>query len=130
MIKAVMNARHSEAALREERLKQRYNGLKAKVVERKNDFETFIEMLETKTSWLTAPASTRFHLNRPSGLLEHSVGVAENLIKFRDFLAPPINDETCVIVGLFHDVGKVGMPGQPLYIENNNEWEIRKRNMT
>ena len=118
-----------ETALREEQLKQRYVALKDKVVERKNEFGAFIEMLENQTSWLTSPASTRFHLNKPSGLLEHSISVAENLMKFRDFLAPVIPDETCVIVGLFHDVGKIGMPGNPLYIKNENEWEIRNRNM-
>jgi hypothetical protein len=113
----------------ETNLKDRYEALKAKVVKRKVDFEAFIEMLEKKTGWLTSPASTQYHLNEERGLLHHSVGVAENLLKFRDFLAPKISDESCVIVGLFHDVGKVGMPGKPLYIKNNNEWEVKNRNI-
>jgi hypothetical protein len=111
-------------------LEERYTALKAKVIERKKEFQAFIEMLETSTSWLTSPASTRFHLNEEKGLLKHSVGVAENLLKFRDFLAPAISNESCVIVGLFHDVGKVGMPGKPLYIKNDNEWEVKNRNIT
>jgi len=111
----------------EQGLEERYSALKAKVVKRKADFDAFIEMLETKTNWLTSPASTRFHLHKGKGLLEHSVGVAENLLKFRDFLAPGIPDESCVIVGLLHDVGKVGTPGKPLYIKNENEWEVKKR---
>lgn len=110
-------------------LKEKYDLLKAKIVERKTDFDTFVEMLETKTSWLTSPASTRFHLNVERGLLTHSVAVAENLLKFRNFLAPQISDESCVIVGLLHDVGKVGMPGKPLYLRNDNEWEVRNRNI-
>ena len=110
-------------------LEDRYTSLKDKVIVRKTNFDEFISMLETKTSWLTSPASTRFHLNEEKGLLKHSVAVAENLMKFRDLLAPAFTDDTCVIVGLFHDVGKIGMPGQPLYIKNDNEWEIRKRNM-
>jgi len=111
-------------------LEERYAALKDKVVERTKDFDVFIKMLETKTSWLTSPASTRFHLNEEKGLLKHSVAVAESLLKFRDFLAPQIPDESCVIVGLFHDVGKVGMPGKPLYIKNDNKWEIKNRNIT
>jgi len=114
----------------EKGLEERYSALKAKVLKRKADFDAFIDMLETKTNWLTSPASTRFHLNEEKGLLKHSVGVAENLIKFCDFLAPEIPDESCVIVGLFHDVGKVGMPGKPLYIRNENEWEVKKRGIT
>lgn len=112
------------------KLYERYAALKEKVIDRKKEFQTFIEMLETKTSWLTSPASTRFHLNKEKGLLLHSVAVTENLLKFRDFLASQISDESCVIVGLFHDVGKVGMPGKPLYIKNDNEWEIKNRNIT
>lgn len=111
-------------------LEEKYDGLKAKVVQRKKDFDTFVEMLERDTSWLTSPASTRYHLNKHKGLLMHSVGVAENLLKFRDCLAPEITDESCIIVGLFHDVGKVGMSGKPLYLKNDNEWEVRNRNIT
>ena len=110
-------------------LKERYEALKTMVVDRKTDFYEFLKMLETKTGWLTSPASTRFHLNKEQGLLLHSVAVAENLLKFRDLLAPPISDESCVIVGLFHDVGKIGMPGKPLYLKNDNQWEVNKRNM-
>jgi len=111
-------------------LEERYAALKAKVVQRKKEFDTFVEMLERETSWLTSPASTRYHLNEEKGLLMHSIGVAENLLKFRDCLAPEIPDESCVIVGLFHDVGKIGMPGKPRYLKNDNEWEVRNRNIT
>ncbi|MHC4132460.1 MAG: HD domain-containing protein [Planctomycetota bacterium] len=112
------------------KLEERYESLKAKVVSRKKVFEKFVCMLEIKTSWLTSPASTRFHLNEEKGLLLHSVAVTENLLKFRDLLAPEINNESCVIVGLFHDVGKVGMPSKPLYIKNDNKWEVKNRNIT
>ena len=111
-------------------LEKRYIALQARVTKREKEFRAFIKMLDTETSWLTSPASTRFHLNTEKGLLLHSVAVAENLLKFRDFLSPKISDESCVIVGLFHDVGKVGMPGKPLYIKNDNEWEVKNRNIT
>ncbi len=111
-------------------IKERYEKLKQKVTKRKKEFDAFIDMLETETSWLTSPASTRFHLNKEGGLLEHSVGVTETLLKFREALAPEISEESCVIVGLLHDAGKIGMPGKPRYLKNDNDWEIRKRNMT
>ena len=107
--------------------KDRYESLKQKVSGRKHPFDNFIHFLEKETTWLTSPASTRFHLCEEKGLLKHSIGVAETLLKFREFLAPGISEESCVIVGLFHDVGKVGMPGKPLYIPNDNEWMVRKR---
>jgi len=110
-------------------IQERYQKLKSKVVKRKAEFDCFIEILESETSWLKSPASTRFHLNKEGGLLEHSVGVAETMLKLREGLAPQISEETCVIVALLHDVGKIGMPGKPRYIKNTNDWEIRNRNM-
>ena len=111
-------------------IKERYEILKKKVVKRKKDFDAFVNMLEKETSWLTSPASTRFHLNKEGGLLEHSVGVTETLLKLRDSLAPQLSEESCVIVGLLHDIGKIGMPGKPRYLKNVNDWEIKNRNMT
>jgi hypothetical protein len=110
-------------------LMRRYEALKALVKERKPQFDEFIRCLERETSWLTSPASTRFHLNVETGLLQHSVGVAETLLKFRLALAPEISEESCAIVGLLHDTGKVGMPGKPLYLPNENEWERKNRGM-
>lgn len=109
---------------------ERYESLKKKVVKRKTEFEVFVTMLEKDSIWMTSPASTRFHLNKEGGLLEHSVGVTETLLKLRETLALQLPEESCVIVGLFHDVGKIGMPGKPRYIKNNSEWEIKNRNMT
>lgn len=111
-------------------IQDRYEALKKKVVKRKKQFDAFINMLEKDTSWLISPASTRYHLNKKGGLLEHSVGVAETLLTLREALTPEISEESCVIVGLFHDVGKIGMPGKPRYIKNTNEWEIRNRDIT
>lgn len=99
-------------------LQKRYDDLKEKVVERKEQFSSLMDYLETETSWLTAPASTRFHLCREGGLLEHSVNVAEILLKIKAVLYPDVSDESCVIVALLHDLGKVGMPGKPQYIKN------------
>ena len=110
-------------------LHDRYAVLKNKVVKRREQFDEFVQMLERRTSWLTSPASTRFHLNVESGLLQHSVAVTETLLELRSTLAPEISEESCVIVGLFHDAGKVGMPGVPRYLPNDNRWQVENRNM-
>ena len=99
-------------------LHSRYSVLKNLVVERKEPFTKLMQYLETETAWLTAPASTRFHLCRQEGLLEHSVNVAETMLKLKNTLAPGIAGESCVIVSLLHDLGKIGMPGRPLYLES------------
>lgn len=96
----------------------RYEELKAMVIERKNQFDRLISFMENETSWLTAPASTKYHLCKEGGLLEHCVNVAESMLKIREALAPDISDESCIIVSLVHDLGKVGMPGNPQYLIN------------
>ena len=97
-------------------MKDIYNQLLSKIIERKTNVDKFIEVLHTQTTWLTSPASTKYHLNREGGLLEHSIGVAETMLQLRYAIAPEISEESCVIVGLFHDIGKVGMPGKPYYL--------------
>ena len=97
---------------------ERYERLKSVVVERKEEFDRLISFIENETEYLTAPASTRFHLSKEQGLLEHSVNVCENMLRIKHALYPSISDESCVIVALIHDLGKVGMPGNPQYIKN------------
>lgn len=97
----------------------RYNSLKELIVERRIPFKNLMNYLEAETEWLTAPASTRFHLSREQGLLEHSCNVAETMLKMKSAIAPQVTDESCVIVALLHDLGKVGMPGNPQYLKGN-----------
>ena len=99
-------------------LTERYEKLKGLVTERKAEFERLCKFAENETEYLTAPASSRFHLCREGGLLEHSLNVAETMLKLKNALAPQISDESCVVTALFHDLGKVGMPDNPLYLKN------------
>jgi len=99
-------------------LRKRYDELKEKVIKRASEFNELMDYIETETEWLSAPASTRFHLCRENGLLEHSVNVAETLLRIKNTLYPIIEDESCIIVALLHDLGKVGMPNEPLYLKN------------
>ena len=89
-------------------LHQRYESLLAKVTERKDEVQQLVNMLHNETTWLTSPASTRYHLNVEEGLLLHSVGVAETLLRIKDTLAPDISDESCVgvVTMLMHTSGQ------------------------
>jgi len=50
--------------------------------------------------------------------------------RYQDSLLEVIIGLQFLLVGLLHDVGKIGMPRKPLYIKNDNEWEIKNRNIT
>ena len=77
-------------------LMERYEVLKSKVVRRKEKFHALMAYIEQETAYLTAPASTRYHLCRERGLLEHSVNVAEHLLQIKAVLAPEISDSSTI----------------------------------
>ena len=93
-----------------------YASLKSKIIKRKTEFDHFIDFLENRTSWMTAPANIDGHLAHEKGLLIHSVGVAKQLMRIKDTLMPQLDDESAIVMALFHDVGKVGVEGKPLYL--------------
>lgn len=76
--------------------------------------------LET-TDFYTAPASTKYHGAHECGLLEHSLGVYESLLK----RAVGHNLDSIAIVGLLHDVCKADFYTK--YTKNqkdaNGEWQ-------
>ena len=96
--------------------RNRYLHLLELTYDRRQQVLDFTDFLQRKTAYFTVPASTRYHLNVKGGLVEHSVNVAETLLRLRDSLAPDLEQESCVICSLYHDLGKAGMPGQPYYL--------------
>ena len=52
-------------------LMRRYQALKEKVTERKEEFAELMMFIEKDTAYMTTPASTKYHLCRERGLLEH-----------------------------------------------------------
>ena len=93
-----------------------YNQLKAAVVKRKTEFDHFIDFLENRTNWLTAPAELEGPLACEKGLLIRSVAVTKQLLRIKDTIMPQLDEESAIIIGLFHDVGKVGIEGKPYFI--------------
>ena len=81
--------------------------------------DELLKWLES-SDFFIAPASTRFHLSRPGGLVEHSVHVYERLrglyVEHKTvpdapgvYHLSPEEEETIAICGLLHDVCKVGV---------------------
>ena len=93
-----------------------YSQLKNAIIKRKTEFDHFIDFLENRTSWLTSPADTTGPLACEKGLLIRSVAVTKQLLRIKDTLMPQLDEESAIIMGLFHDVGKVGVEGKPLYL--------------
>lgn len=66
-----------------------------------------LEWLDTKTDFKTAPASSKYHLNIPGGLLEHSLNVRYFAEKINEMLMLSLPQESLNIAALLHDLCKV-----------------------
>ena len=97
-----------------------YEQLKAAIVKRKTEFDHFIDFLENRTSWLTAPAEVKGSLACEKGLLIRSVSVTKQLLRIKDTIMPQLDEESAIIIALFHEVGKVGIEGKPLFIQEES----------
>ena len=93
-----------------------YGQLKNAIVKRKQEFDKFIDFLENRTAWLTAPADTEGPLACEKGLLIRSVAVTKQLLRIKDTLMPQLDEESAIIIGLFHEVGKAGVEGKPYFL--------------
>lgn len=94
--------------------RQRYEKVKAYLLEkcpeeekyRKDGLEKLLSYLETTTTFLDAPASTVYHCSYKSGLVEHSVNVANMALKLNRTLKTKFSDWQVTLVALLHDCGK------------------------
>lgn len=68
----------------------------------------FLEWLET-TDFFTAPASTKYHLSIPGGLLMHSITVAGEAADMCHGYGMEELEASAALCGLVHDICKVGV---------------------
>jgi hypothetical protein len=87
-------------------------------------------MVSIQDRYFESPASSRieYHDCFPGGLLYHSIRVTKNLKEICNLWGNDIPQDTIIVCGLFHDLGKVGsLDGKPLYIKLTSEdWQLKK----
>lgn len=81
-----------------------------------------------KLGFFEAPASTKFHLSHPGGLLEHSMNVCHVALQIRDVMIginPELEErlpkESVIIASLLHDVCKSDIYKPCISYKKNNE---------
>ena len=76
--------------------------------------DKFLDYLQNKSDFFTAPASTRFHGSYAGGLAQHSINVYHCLRAYlerqrvKEDYGMEYSDETIALVSLLHDVCKIG----------------------
>jgi 23S rRNA maturation-related 3'-5' exoribonuclease YhaM len=96
---------------------QKFNALARST--KRSGIEELLQYLET-IEFFNAPASTKYHLSIPGGLVIHSINVAEFMLNECKKISTvhDISYDSIVISALFHDVGKAKYFGKQMYIPN------------
>lgn len=96
-----------------------------KYIKRDGIFE-LLDYLE-HSDFFTAPASTRFHSNYEGGLCSHSLKTFDILKKLNEEFSCGYSNETIAIVGLFHDLCKIGLYKKEIRnVKEDNEWKQKE----
>lgn len=103
-----------------QQVKEKYIAYCRQYIHRKG-IDELLDYLEHKTDFFTAPSSTKFHLNCPGGLCQHSINVFETALRINEqvlrpkqevgecLFTEPLSEESIAIAALFHDVCKCGL---------------------
>jgi hypothetical protein len=98
--------------------------------ENKKAFEDFLSVYDE--CLILCPASQRenLHLGHPGGLITHSINVLNSYTSL--FIKDSTQSELgpTVTVSLLHDIGKLGTPTEPYYIEKfdgRNNYQINQK---
>lgn len=70
------------------------------------------------SDFYTAWASSSYHCNYDSGLLDHSLNVCEYATNLWKTFGSKVNLQSVIFCSLFHDLGKSGLKGDEYYVPN------------
>jgi len=63
---------------------------------------------------------------KPGGLIEHSLNVVKTMRAIESSVGFGVNPESMILVGLYHDIGKVGDLTTDYYLEQTSDWHRDK----
>lgn len=95
--------------------KQEFIELYRKFIKREGSEDLLDFLMSSKSDFFEAPCSTRYHLSREGGLVEHSINVYECLKAYlerprvKELYGLVASDESIAIVALLHDLCKVNV---------------------
>lgn len=91
--------------------------------------DKILKMLESIGDELViTPASAKrdFHNAFAGGLVDHSLRVLRNAVKYSKAMNLNIERDSVIIAALFHDLGKIGDGTQPYYVKQTDKWREEK----
>ena len=108
-------------------MKKKFVNLIKKYIGFDETMKDFIDYID-ELGFFETPASTQYHNSFDGGLAKHSLNVTNRAIELYNALKPDIPLSDLVFVSLFHDVGKIGLKDNPMYVKTIKGY-IKKVNL-
>lgn len=110
---------------------KRFRSLCEKLGDRAPVVSLMLDDLDERLCLCPASARIDYHGAFPGGLVDHSLRVLNNLVMINKTYGWKLSKESMIVSALFHDIGKVGMPGKDpqndFYIDQTDSWKRDKR---
>jgi hypothetical protein len=82
--------------------------------------------LSLESDFFTAPASSQYHLNFEGGLMQHSINVANTMIKLNDAFNLGFEESSLILCGLMHDLCKANYyVKESRNVKENGQWVVK-----
>jgi hypothetical protein len=109
---------------------KRYVSLCEKTGDRAAPLAAMLEELDERLCLCPASAKRDFHGAFAGGLVDHSLRVLNNLLALNKAFDWRLKKDSMIIGALFHDIGKLGMPGKDsandFYLPQTDGWRMEK----
>jgi hypothetical protein len=109
---------------------RKFTSLCEKTGDRAPAIAKMLEDLDERLCLCPASSKASFHNAFPGGLVKHSLHVLNNVIVLNKAYEWNLPKESMIIAALFHDIGKVGLPGKgsenDYYVEQTDSWRRDK----
>lgn len=104
----------------------RFHGLCDKLGSRSSAVKSMLDDLDERLCLCPASAKTDYHGAFPGGLVDHSLRVLNHVVALNKTYNWALAKESMILAALFHDIGKIGMPGKSsendFYVEQKDNW--------
>lgn len=108
----------------------RFRALCEKLGERSATVLSMLDELDERLCLCPASAKRDYHNAFPGGLVAHSLSVLNGVVSLNKAYGWGLRRESMIIGALFHDIGKVGMPGKgadnDFYLLQTDAWRVEK----
>jgi hypothetical protein len=89
-----------------------------------------LDELEERLCLCPASSKREYHGAFPGGLVDHSLRVLNNLVRLNNAFEWKLPKQSMIVAALFHDIGKVGLPGKGdennFYVPQTDSWRADK----